>query len=181
MSIERIFIDMDGVLADFISSAMAVHGATYDAITYPRMEWSIAKVLGITEDEFWEKIDEMAPDFWPHIPPYEWMELLVDTAATIAPIALLSTPSLHPSCHYGKRQWVDKHLPGVELILCKSKFLLSKPGRVLIDDNDGNCAKWEAEGGTAMLFPQPWNGNHRFMDQQHEYAIERLAVFGGAT
>lgn len=31
-----IFVDMDGVLCDFVGEAMRLHGATYDEATWPR-------------------------------------------------------------------------------------------------------------------------------------------------
>jgi 5'(3')-deoxyribonucleotidase len=168
MTERQIFIDLDGVLADFISAAFVVHLSHYDPTTYPRMEWSIAKVLGITEDQFWQKIDAAEPNFWPKLSPYEWSEAIVAHAqASAERVAFLSTPSLHPSCHYGKRQWASKYFPKVELILCKSKELLAAPGRILIDDNDGNVTKWRKAGGIGILFPQPWNSNHQFCDDPY--------------
>jgi 5'(3')-deoxyribonucleotidase len=177
MKISQIFIDLDGVLADFISAAFEAHGSRYDEETYPKLQWSIATVLGITEDEFWAKIDATEPNFWPNIKPYPWLKQLVYEChcAGAKPI-FLSAPSLHPSCHYGKRQWMDKHLAGYEMVLCKSKHYMAAPGRVLIDDNDGNVEKWRANGGIGILFPQPWNKSHEFTDVRVEHVLEQLDI-----
>ena len=34
-----------------------------------------------------------------------------------------------------------------------------KPGRLLIDDVQRNCEEFRLSGGTALLFPRPWNGS----------------------
>jgi 5'(3')-deoxyribonucleotidase len=180
MNISHIFIDIDGVLADFISKAFTAHGSRYDEATYPKLEWSIANVLGITEGFFWDQIDDAAPNFWPKLALYPWAKELLAEASGIAPVLLLSTPSKHPSCHYGKRQWVDKHAHEFELILCKSKHFLAAPGRVLIDDNDGNIAKWREAGGIGILFPQPWNKNHPFIGDKLGHALEQLHIVADA-
>lgn len=178
MKVSHVFIDLDGVLADFISSAFAVHGARYEESNYPRLQWSIATVLGITESEFWKKIDSSAPDFWPNLSPYEWFDDVMCAAKSLGvPMSFLSSPSRHPSCHYGKRQWVDKYAPRVELILCSSKHLLAANGRVLIDDSDANIDKWRTAGGAGILFPQPWNRNHHIISTKRlQYVAEQLGV-----
>jgi 5'(3')-deoxyribonucleotidase len=171
--IDHVFIDMDGVLVDFISAAFQAHKSTYDPLTYPKMEWSIASVLGVTENEFWDKIDR-ATGFWENLQQYPWAIRLVEAAKALAPIKLLSTPSSHPSCHFGKRMWCLEHLPGVEMILCKSKYLLAQPGRVLIDDREDTIRKWEEAGGIGILFPQPWNSNYSVADLGIDYVLATI-------
>lgn len=51
---------------------------------------------------------------------------------------------------------------------------MRRPGRVLIDDNDTNCAKWREHGGTAILFPQPWNSDHTKVSERIHVVGERL-------
>jgi hypothetical protein len=176
MPVSHIFVDMDGVLCDFISAAFEVHGKKYDAETYPKLEWSIASVLGITEDEFWRVIDDCKHRFWPSLNRYPWASELLFEARSVASVSLLSTPSKSGFSHSGKRVWVDEHAPDVELILCKSKHFLAAPGRVLIDDNDGNIKKWRDNGGLGILFPQPWNANHQFTDNPLGHVFEQLHV-----
>lgn len=169
MQITDIFVDIDGVLADFIGASFEAHGKKYDEATYPRLEWSIAKVLGITEDQFWERINAEEHTFWPFLHLYPWATELLVSVAPVAPVKLLSSPSRSHYCHSGKRQWVDRHCPEFELILCHSKHFLAAPGRLLIDDNDQNIDRWRARGGTGILFPQPWNSNHELLEDRMAY------------
>lgn len=162
--IEQIFVDMDGVLVDFVSTAMQVHGGKYDAASWPAKEWSIARVLGITEEAFWQTIDEWGRDFWEHLAEYSWAAGLLEACSTIAAsVAILSSPSRSPDCHAGKKSWMDRHCQDYPLILCNAaqKHLLARPDRLLIDDNDDNVRRWCEAGGKAILFPQPWNEGYR--------------------
>lgn len=170
--IEQIFVDMDGVLVDFVSTAMQVNGGQYDAASWPAKEWSIAKVLGITEEAFWKAIDEWGRDFWEHLAEHSWAGGLLEACSTIsASVAILSSPSRSPDCHAGKKAWMDRHCPDYKLILCDSsqKHLLARPGRLLIDDNDDNVRRWREAGGKAILFPQPWNTYHEIGRAGHGY------------
>lgn len=72
MNISHIYIDMDGVLADFCGAAFRCHGHNYDHDTYPRNEWEIAKVLGVTMDEFWKPIDDAGIEYWANLEPLSW-------------------------------------------------------------------------------------------------------------
>lgn len=175
----HIFVDMDGVLADFISSAFRAHGKEFDAATYPRCEWEICRVLGISEAEFWAKIDT-DPDFWLNLNAYEWAhDLLAAVSEVCAQTRLLTTPSNHPNSYRGKREWLNKHAIRVMPILCassKDKALLAGPGRLLIDDSDKNVELFRAAGGAAILFPQVWNKNHPFADDPLGHVLEQLGV-----
>jgi 5'(3')-deoxyribonucleotidase len=167
-----IYIDLDGVLVDFFSAAIRTHGRPDLLKTFPQSwpagEREIAKVLGITDDEFWAKIDERAT-WWMELDAYEWWSPLLTEVELYAGDnwRLLSTPSRHHFSAGGKWAWVEEIFGRVHerLILTKEKWRLAvnagAGGRavpcVLIDDNDKNCEKWAAAGGHAILFPQPWN------------------------
>lgn len=152
----RVFLDIDGVLADFHTSALEL----WPHVGYnPAGEWAIATVLGITEDEFWSAIDN-SPEFWPGLQPYEHCQRLIDGITEIAgPPHLLSKPSKHHSAWSGKAIWAERHFPKLRMTLTRDKSLLANSGRVLIDDSDKNVREWKMFG-PAILFPRPWNANH---------------------
>lgn len=158
MKYETVFLDMDGVLCDFIRGAHHVHGREYVHEDYPRGAWEIADHWGISTDDFWGGIDRKF-DFWESLDAYPWLHELISLARHAGEqVKLLTSPSKSPLCYYGKRAWCDKHIPrDIELIICKSKQLLATPNRLLIDDGDHNVKPWRAATGDAILFPQPWN------------------------
>ncbi len=159
--IKHVFIDLDGVLADFHTSAMRIHGRMDALKAWPPGEWDIEKVVGCTVDEFWKKIDD-DHSFWPWLEPTAWKdELLAMSASFFDRMSFLTSPSRHPLCFSGKRAWAIRHLPeNANLILCKTKDLIAREDRLLIDDSDKNVKAWEGAGGKAILFPRMWNALH---------------------
>ena len=66
-------------------------------------------------------------------------------------LKVVSWPCNH-LCYKGKCTWlqgrgIDHHS---QAVFTKSKWLLSGPGRVLVDDYDFNCQQWAAYGGVAI-------------------------------
>lgn len=161
---EVVAIDLDDVLVQFTAGAMRVHGAMFDVDTHPRMRWELAEILGISVQQFWEKINA-TPLFWVDLAPHSWGLGVMTLAHEIADkVIILSHAGGHPDAHYGKRVWAQRHIlthfQDVKLCLVEDKWLLSRPGRLLIDDKEENVRDWRAMGGRAVLFPQPWNSNH---------------------
>jgi len=155
---KHIFVDMDGVLTDFVGAAFRRIGRS---IPLEQVQWNFNEQLGLSADDFWELLDgHDASQFWRGIDPYPWYrELLAALGDT--PWCVLSTPSQDPGCVKGKVEWLTKHIaPDFrDYILTPRKHFAASPGAVLIDDNDENCAKFVEHGGRAILFPQPWNAN----------------------
>lgn len=157
--IERVFLDMDGVIADFISPSMAFHGSRFDAATYPKREWLIWKVIGCTEQEFW-KFDSR--DFWANLPVYPWARELVEGLegrVGQSNICLLTSPSANGVSVDGKRSWIAKHFPAYsrQVLFGSPKHFCAHRSTVLIDDSDANCKAFADAGGHWLTFPRVWN------------------------
>ena len=143
----QIFLDCDGVLADFDSYAREILGMTlteYEAQKHQPEGWSI---LYAVEDYFF-KLPKM-PDG----------DELVDGVRDLGfePIILTGVPSKEGSdwAIGQKQRWAAKHFPGTEVICCKSakKFEHMVPAmhNVLIDDWSRYKHVWEEAGGTFIL------------------------------
>lgn len=178
MKYETVFLDMDGVLCNFIQAAHEVHGREYVHEEYPRGCWEIADHWGIPVDDFWNGINDRY-DFWETLQPYPWKDEVIELARSAGEqVKLLTSPSKSPLCYYGKRAWCDAHVPkDIELIICKSKSLLAAPTRLLIDDGDHNVGPWVQAGGRGVLFPQPWNGNYDFRADPMGHVKEMLCGY----
>lgn len=165
VAVNHIFIDMDGVVADFVSAAMAVHGHTYVPEDWPAGFWNLEEVMKMTTEKFWKRIDEQFEHFWRLLAPYPWAENLIqEVAHSGVPWSFLSSPSSAAASSAGKVQWLQnwrgRHFRDYILTPASNKRLLAGPGRVLIDDSDRNCDQWASAGGSAILIPQPWNSLH---------------------
>ena len=168
--IQHIFLDIDGVLADFTGATTQLHGRQEILNSWPSGERDIPKVLGISRSEYWRKIDDAGPGFWEELKPYPWFEDLIALARETAPFTLLTAPSLSPHSLAGKVAWIYRHFPKVagkrfgDFLIGRQKHLLAAPGRVLIDDAEHNVEAFRQAGGAAILFPQIWNANHASTD-----------------
>jgi 5'(3')-deoxyribonucleotidase len=154
-----IFLDMDGVVANFVKSAMSALNITNYSI--PPNESSIEKWNGVnvTTKEFWESIDKTKEDFWLNIEKYDYSDQLVSLCESYGEVHFLTSPSRNPSCLSGKMMWIQKYYPRLQrrTILTSNKYLLADHNRVLIDDTFQKTSKFNQFGGYAILFPQEYN------------------------
>ncbi len=179
MSIKHIFLDMDGVLTDFVSAALRVHDRNEALDAWPPGERDIPKVLGISRGEYWRKIDAQGVDFWSQLEAYSWVPLLIDEVQQFAPWSILTAPSLAPHSSQGKIIWLRNYFPKVkgrafsDFLIGNQKHLLAQPGHILIDDAEANVDAFQAAGGHAILFPAIWNRNYQ-VENPVAYVREQL-------
>lgn len=158
MSKPILFLDMDGVLADF-----AGHLATSLNININDINrsYNLTEAFGLP----FLDIDQIVRrhNFWIHIPALPWAKKLVDILKRDFDVVILSAPwDNHPQCLADKIHWCRFHL-GISqshVILTKHKHLLSRPGLILIDDYNKNCFAWSRMGGIAIEFPARHNDWH---------------------
>lgn len=133
-----IFVDMDGVLADFDRHYIETIG-----LLPPRLDPG--------RDVKWAKISEM--DFFASMPPMPDAFALWDYVSALPgrPIILTGCPKIgHERAESDKRKWVRRHLGDdveVRTLLSKDKALHCSPGDILIDDWEKYRHLWEAKGG----------------------------------
>lgn len=150
------FVDLDGVLADFVNGVMKFHNFS---IPWPEIGWEFDKKSGLSPGAFW---GALGLKFWSTLGCTQECSAIIDAAEKKFGkdnVFLCSSPCATPGCTVGKAAWVDDHLPGYSrrLILTNRKEVFSGQGRVLIDDRDENVEGWRKLGGTALLVPRPWN------------------------
>ena len=132
----QLFLDADGVLADFDAYAHEYFGM-------PSREYE--KKVG--SKTFWKELQAKG-DFYRNMPKMHDADTLVDAVRHLNPIILTG-------CPYGnwapkqKVEWAHEHFPGIPVITCRSaeKKLHAKPGDVLIDDWPQHRHHWIEMGG----------------------------------
>ena len=175
---KRAFLDMDGVLVDFIQGMIDVHnlGKTIDELyfDYPG-EWDVTKILKMAAPAFWKPINE---EFWAKL---EWMPdgerllKIVEDRFGRENVCLLTSPCANYGCYDGKMRWIERHLPKHykrHLMVGGMKHLCASQNVVLIDDSDANIDKFRDHGGHGILVPRIWNSAHNL----RELAAERVAL-----
>ena len=129
----RLFLDLDGVLADFDRGVHAVTGARPEALPLKTMWAALAKAPA-----FFETLELMhdAEALWRFCAPHR------PTILTGLPLGAWAPDQ--------KRRWVARVLGvHVPIITCMSrdKPRWSGPGHVLVDDRASAREGWERKGG----------------------------------
>ena len=175
--ISRILIDLDGVLADFHGSSLKLLGSSLTVHDLNGETWLPDK-LGITEDEFWRRIDVDAERFWTGMPLLDDAHAIIEAATAavgIDNIGICSSPSRNPLCVAYKVQWVREHFPQLyrRVVITASKHFCANPKTLLIDDWEKN-QHFEDHDGHFFLIPRPWNTRHAEAGQAIDVLHERL-------
>jgi hypothetical protein len=140
-----LFLDMDGVLADFDTKA----GQVLETDNHYKLDW----VWG--SGEYWKRINERAPDFFQSMAPMPDMKLLMAVVTRFNPWVLTALPKTNGAeVEKQKRWWLNNYLGhGIPMIACetKEKPNYCQPGDVIVDDRAVNKAAWEAKGGIYIL------------------------------
>lgn len=131
----ELFLDLDGVLADFDRGAELVLG-----MPAARFE----QRHGIRE--FWRRLAR-ADSFYARLPEMPDARELWDAVAHLHPTILTGLP-LGKWAAPQKVAWCEEHFPRVPVITCmaRDKHRYMDRGDVLVDDREKHRAAYEAEG-----------------------------------
>lgn len=130
----KIYLDMDGVLADFDQGYERHFGV---------------RPCKILDNVDWEAVRSI-PGFYENLPAMADMRLLYDYVEHLRPTVLTGVPKDVPEAPRNKIAWVRKHLgEKVPVICCASreKSMYAGPGTVLVDDWEKYRHLWLAKGG----------------------------------
>ena len=130
----QVFVDMDGVLADF-DLHYETHFGTRPCKKSDNVNWKAVQAV---------------KGFNLNIPPMADLEALWARIERHNPIVLTGTPSSVPEAADNKRAWARKHLgEDVRVICCqaKEKYMHASRGDILIDDRMKYKDLWVAAGG----------------------------------
>jgi 5'(3')-deoxyribonucleotidase len=131
----RLFLDADGVLADFDLSARRLLGMTPKEF--------IAKHGRGT---FWKRLAK-APNFYGSLPEMPDARLLFDAVKHLKPTILTGLPMGNWAAPQ-KVKWAAEHFPGVPIITCmaRDKHKHMHLGDVLVDDREKHRPAYEEAG-----------------------------------
>lgn len=132
----QLYLDCDGVLADFDAGARAVLG------TSPKL---FQDRYG--PGRFWKRL-ATAPDFYFSLPLLPDAMELFDAVRHLDPIILTGLPRGGWAANQ-KVRWAAQHFPGTRIIttMASDKRDHAKPGDVLVDDLLKHRHLWEEVGG----------------------------------
>ena len=133
----ELFLDLDGVLADFDRGVVAVTGRRPEDLSVSAMWRALSR-----HPDFFGTLEFMedARELWAFCEPFH------PTILTGLPVGRWAPDQ--------KRRWVARMLgPTVPVITCmaRDKAKHAGPGRILVDDRDKAREPWVLAGGTFIL------------------------------
>ena len=151
VSAYTIYLDMDGVIADFDQRFLDLSGMTPDEY---RDKYGMS--------QFWDFIDiENKVRFWAGIPVMPGAKKLVDYVSQYD-YEILTAPSIKKQSRLGKMIWLRKihsdlfpDTPKVNFKPAKAKHQVKSnltKTDILIDDKASTIDTWNSAGGTGVLY-----------------------------
>lgn len=157
-----ILLDVDGVLADFVSAAVKIGnelaGTSYTAADIT--DWRMFSLPGLreVESEIWDRINE--PGFMAALNVFEGTKQAVQKLKKLGDVAILSTPLYRSTtAPYERYVWLFEHF-GIEwkdVVYAYRKDLVR--GLILVDDKPENIESWclANPDGYGVLWDRPYN------------------------
>jgi hypothetical protein len=140
MAEPKLFLDCDGVLADFDTGAQRALGMEITAFERRHGKGGFWRQLAKTRD-FYATLPKM-PDA---DELFEAVRHLQPTILTGLPLGNWAAPQ--------KVRWAAEHFPGVPIITCmaRDKYRHMDGPDVLVDDSDRHMEAWQRAGGIYIL------------------------------
>ncbi len=153
----RIFLDLDGVLADFHKVACAIH---MEEMPTGKGPWDFWEEWDISSEDFWQPLDRAG--FWLNLPWTKDGKQILETAVRCVGTSsvYILTHACSPLACFGKMGWVQRELPEFvsRLVMTPAKYVCAGYSyNLLVDDSDHNIEQWRYAGGAAAPVPRPWN------------------------
>lgn len=146
MNVKRIFIDMDGVLADFNTGVETLTGDPFPNNEIGRNDYDARK------EELTNK------RLFRHLPPMDDMwDLLGYVRHTKLPWEILTAAGLvnRELVVFDKNEWIKRYVDPTVPVTCTftgtQKAAFAFEGSVLIDDREKNIKAWEDAGGIGIV------------------------------
>lgn len=146
-----IYLDMDGVVADFNSFASNAIGREigWGGDDLSNEEWS--KLAAIPRLYFQLQV----------IPEgRQLVELALSLSKDVKFLTAIPRRSTISSAEADKREWLSLHFPGIPMEIgphSHQKHNWCKPGDILVDDRESNIKDWSAKNGMAIFHQGNWN------------------------
>lgn len=150
-----IFIDLHGVLVDFIGQVEKVTGIDIYSDTKNHGDWHApSKVI----PDFRKIIDSQPIEFWETMPILEdGVEMLNGYGRNCV---ILTTPWGNGASYVGTDRLIRKFFPDVPHMFAHNKHCIAT-GNMLIDDKDENVNAWIENRGRGILYPRIWNSGFK--------------------
>ncbi len=160
----EIYLDVDGVCADFITPGLRAIGHNPEQLLkrwqaeYPG-EFYPEELIGMPPAEWFAALDQLGTSFWAELSPFPWFPDLYYELASFGHVIFLTAPTGYPDCLAGKYQWLCNFFGEgfTDCIFTEHKDRLAHNKAILVDDSDNNIERFNQRGGHGVIFPSYWN------------------------
>jgi 5'-nucleotidase len=166
---ERIAVDMDGVLADTIEQFFS-----YDERDFGKRR-SLEEIIGKPESVSFPKAKEYVrtKDFFRTAPVMNESQSVLSELNKRYEVFIVSAATEFPQSLFEKYEWLNEHFPFItwqQMVFCGSKAIVEAD--IMIDDHFKNLDHFK---GTTFLFSQPHNflqkpGKHKRVNSWKDIA-----------
>ena len=145
-NVKRIFVDMDGVVADFLAGCSEMMGKPLTSDDAGHTEYDLRK-----EELTNKRLFGMLP------PMVDYADLIGYIKHTGLPWEILTAAGKvnRELVVYDKNKWVRKYIDPTVVVTCtysgSQKGAFAEKGSVLIDDRTKNIKAWEDAGGIGII------------------------------
>lgn len=173
----RVYVDSDGVLANFNKAFAPAFGLEYPTKTVLYHDWPMQASNTASASEFY-RICERHPTLWESAEPYPWTSAIIQVLDLKDPEWMILTSATHdPECWSGKVKWFTHHLTESSLnklvMVSGRKWRIASKGDILIDDRYENVEGWREAGGVAYH----WIDYTEDLTELARDQIDRLSSF----
>ena len=147
-----VYLDLDGVLADFVGGVCQAFNIPRETLleTWTPGQYDLCPPLKVSANHFWDVISRRGEEFWANLGVMPDAYELVALAEQRGEVVFMTSPPLNPSAVVGKIRWIEKHFPTFRrrfaVTPCKAAF--AHPYAVLVDDWDEAVTKFRKAGGS---------------------------------
>ena len=141
----KIFLDMDGVIVDFIQSVNNFFKIKDFS------EWEAMK-----GPEQWGELIKQGESFWSKMPWTKDGKKLWNYLKNEDVTILSAHPAMKGESEEGKRKWLSKNIgsqyaSNALIVLGIEKQKYADKNHILIDDSERNIRQWRSKGGIGIL------------------------------
>lgn len=168
----RIYIDLDGVLVDFINPWMKLYGFEPPR-PWPAGEWQLSKIFPIDKNALWHRC---TAEWWEHLEPTVEARLIIEMAERYTKnLYLVTNPPTYAAAQ-GKLAWINRYLPDFNdrYLITPCREILADDDSFLIDDYEKNIDLFNLGGGRGLLLARPWNRGYSQSNQSLDNLSTRL-------
>ena len=151
MKKNTLYLDMDGVLADFNTAARQYLSPHVGELETGLTQWP---------QHVWSHLVQV-PNLYRHLPKMPMADQLVQLADrfrteldyNVAILTAIPRNNNIPDAFQDKFDWVQQHYPHLRIYFgpySHDKHTHAQPGHILVDDRTSNCQEWRAAGGRAV-------------------------------